>query len=50
MSLIKAIPKEWKDKIIKTDSTIDINTIVLIGGPQIKIKNKFKILEQVNSK
>ena len=50
LSLIKAIPKEWKDKIIKSDSTVDINTIVLIGGPNIKIKNKFKILEQVNSK
>ena len=49
-SIVRSIPKEWKDKIVKPDYNPSIKTLDLTEEPQIKIKNKFKILEKVTSK
>ena len=50
MSIIKAIPISWKEKIKKVNDNLDIHTLVITEEPHIKIKNKFKILEKVTSK
>ena len=47
ISIIKAIPISWKDKIKKVNDNHDIKTLVITEEPHIKIKNKFKILEKV---
>ena len=50
MSLIKSIPKEWKDKISKTDTNLDINTLIITYDIYLKIGSKFKSIEKVTSK
>ena len=41
ISIIKAIPNSWKDKIKKADANLNIQTLLITEEPQIKIKNKF---------
>ena len=49
-ALIKAIPKSSKEKIAKTDTKLNIDTLVITDKPQIKIKHKLKLLEKITSK
>ena len=49
MSLVRAIPQKWKDKI-KKDNHPEIHMLIITDKPQIKIRNKFKNLGEVTSK
>ena len=50
MSIIKAIPTNWKDKIKKIDNNLVLDSLIIGDEPHIKIKHKFKTLEKINSK